>query len=52
MTQTNEAAFETVIETHLLANDYVTVDRGGFDRERAIFPETVLIFIQGTQSKE
>jgi type I restriction enzyme, R subunit len=39
-------------QTHLLANGYVTVDRGGFDRERAIFPETVLIFIHGTQSKE
>jgi type I restriction enzyme, R subunit len=38
MTQTNEAAFETVIETHLLANGYMTVNRDGFDRERAIFP--------------
>ena len=38
----NEAAFETVIEAHLLANGYVTVDRNGFDRERAIFPEPIL----------
>ena len=54
MTQRNEAAFETVIETHLLANGYVTVNRadGGFDRERAIFPETVLAFIRATQPKE
>ena len=52
MSWTNESAFETVIESHLLANGYVTVDRDGFDRERAIFPETVLIFIHGTQSKE
>jgi type I restriction enzyme R subunit len=52
MTQTNEAAFETVIETHLLANGYVTVKRDGFDRERAIFSETVLAFIRATQPKE
>jgi hypothetical protein len=52
MTQTNEAAFETVIETHLLANGYVTVNRDGFDRERAIFPATVLAFIRATQPKE
>src|SRR5215831_538447 len=48
----SEAAFETVIETHLLANGYVAVDRAGFDRERAIFPETVLAFIRATQPKE
>jgi hypothetical protein len=41
MTQTNEAAFETVIEAHLLANGYVTMNRDGFDRERAISSETV-----------
>jgi type I restriction enzyme R subunit len=47
-----EAAFETVIEAHLLTNGYVTVNRDGFDRERAIFPETVLTFIRATQAKE
>jgi type I restriction enzyme R subunit len=53
MTQTNEAAFETVIETYLLAHGgYVPVDRAGFDRERAIFPQTVLAFIRDTQPKE
>jgi type I restriction enzyme, R subunit len=52
MTQTNQAAFETVIETHLLANGYVTVNRDGFDWERAIFSETVLAFIRATQAKE
>lgn len=45
MMHTHEAAFETVIERHLLANGYARVDRDGFDRERAIFPETVLAFI-------
>ena len=48
----SEAAFETVIEAQLLANGDVSVDRDGFDRERAIFPETVLAFIRATQPKE
>ena len=48
----SEAAFETVIEAQLLANGYVAVDRGRFDRERAIFPEPVLAFIRTTQPKE
>src|SRR5712692_6178525 len=48
----SEAAFETVIEAQLLANGYVSVDRDGFDRKRAIFPETVLAFIRETQPKE
>ena len=52
MARHSEAAFETVIEAHLLANGYVPVDRDGFDRERAIFPETVLAFIRETQPKE
>ena len=36
MTQTNEAAFETVIETHRLANCYATM----------------LVFIRATQPKD
>ena len=48
----SEAAFETVIEAHLLANGYVTVKQDSFDRERAVFPETVLAFIRTTQPKE
>ncbi len=48
----SEAAFETVIEAHLLQNGYVPVAREGFDRECAIFPETVLAFIRETQPKE
>ena len=47
----SEAAFETVIEAHLLANGYIALNRDGFDRERAIFPETVLAFIRATQPK-
>lgn len=33
----SEAAFESVIEAHLLARGYGLVSREGFDRERAIF---------------
>jgi len=52
MVRHTEAAFETVIETHLLAHGYISVDRAGFDRERAIFPDTVLAFIRETQPRE
>ena len=45
----SEAAFETVIEAHLLRNGYVPIAREGFDRVRAIFPDTVLNFIRETQ---
>src|SRR6187200_478545 len=48
----SETAFETVIEAHLLANGYIAVDRDGFDRERAIFPMTIIQFIRATQKKE
>ena len=47
-----EKSFETVIETHLLANGYVPIAPDGFDRERAIFPETMLSFIRETQPVE
>ena len=49
MNPTTEAAFETVIEDHLLATGYVPVAGEGFDRQRAIFPATVLAFIRETQ---
>ena len=47
-----EAAFETVIEHHLLGHGYVAVARDGFDRERAIFPSVILGFIKDTQPRE
>ena len=52
MKRTTEAAFETVIEAHVLENGYVSVAGEGFDRERAIFPEMVPTFIRETQPKE
>lgn len=48
----SEGAFETVIEAHFLSNGYVRELEARFDRERAIFPETVLEFIRKTQPKE
>ena len=48
----SKAAIETVIEANLLANGYVSVAAGGFDRDRAIFPDTVLAFIRETQPLE
>ncbi len=48
----SEAAFETVIEGHLLAHGYLPIARDGFDRERAIFPDTTLSFILETQSDQ
>ncbi|NGQ92519.1 type I restriction endonuclease subunit R [Rhodobacter sp. HX-7-19] len=48
----SEGAFETVIEATMLANGAVPEPASGFDRDRAIFPETVLSFIRDTQPKE
>jgi type I restriction enzyme, R subunit len=52
MIQTNEAAFEAVLEMHFLSNGYVFVDRNGFDTEKSIFPNVVLEFIKETQPAE
>ena len=51
-TRHSETAFETVIEAHLLSHGYVKVADAGFDRERAIFPDTVLAFIRDTQPND
>jgi type I restriction enzyme R subunit len=51
MKQTSEAAFETAIESALLADGYMRLDGKGFDRERAIFPDQALAFIRATQAK-
>ena len=52
MKPTGEAAFETVIEAHLLAHGCVAVPGAGFDRERAVFPDAALAFVRETQPKE
>ncbi len=48
----SESAFEFAIDLDLLARGYMAVDKAGFDRERAIFPEVALAFIRETQPKE
>lgn len=48
----SEGAFETVLEATMLANGAAPEPASGFDRDRAIFPETVLSFIRDTQPKE
>ncbi|AEE50064.1 type I restriction endonuclease subunit R [Haliscomenobacter hydrossis] len=52
MQNTNESAFETVIETHLLENGYKPVNKNSYDKTRVIFPQKVLDFIQTTQPRE
>lgn len=49
---TSETAFEKIIEKHLLSNNYQTILSKEFERERAVFPNTVLGFIKATQPKE
>lgn len=52
MNRTSEATFETVLEDNLLQHGYLPIARDGFDRTRAIFPATVLAFLQETQPRE
>ncbi len=47
----SEAAFESVIEQHLLDRGYIRID-SPFDPARAIFPDVVIDFIRETQPKE
>jgi type I restriction enzyme, R subunit len=47
-----EAAFEQVIESHLLSQGYTSLSSKKFNCDRALFPETVIRFIQQTQPKE
>ena len=47
-----EAAFESVIESHLLENGYTAVPPRAYDPVRAIFPDQVLDFIRETQPRE
>lgn len=51
-TNTLEIAFETVIEDYLYNNGYQHIAKEDYDKEKAIFPNTVLKFIKDTQDKE
>lgn len=50
--QTKEIAFENNIEEVLLNAGYVPLSSKSFDKEKAIFPEVFISFIQETQPKE
>ncbi len=52
MTQTKEIAFEAAIETFLLENGFRSISKEHFDRNLAVFPQSVLEFIKSTQIKE
>ena len=45
----SELSYEIVIESHLLAHDYVRLGVEDFDQQRAIFGEAILSFIRETQ---
>lgn len=47
-----EAAFESIIEVHLLTDGYTAIAPTAYDLERAIFPEIALTFIRTSQPKE
>lgn len=52
MSRHTEAAFESVIESHLLANGYTAVHPREYDASRVIFSRQVLDFIRETQPRE
>ena len=47
----SEAAFESVIEQHLLDHGYIQV-KSKFDPARALFPDEAIAFIRATQPQE
>jgi hypothetical protein len=47
-TKITKCAFEIAIEHRLLDHGFISVNPGDFERQRAIFPETVLSFIRET----
>lgn len=51
-TQTKEISFEKSIEEVLLANGYISLTSTTYDKEKGIFPEPLIAFIQATQPKE
>jgi len=51
-TRHNEASFESVIEAHLLANDYEFIAPTTFHTGHALVPEVALAFIRSSQPKE
>jgi type I restriction enzyme R subunit len=48
----NEISFETIIENYFLEDNYHSIDKSLFNKEKAIFQKVVLDFIRNTQPKE
>ena len=48
----NEASFESVIESHLLATGFESIGPSTYDLGHVLFPEIALIFIRTSQPKE
>ena len=46
-----EQTFESEIEAHLLAHGYASASSNDFDREKALFTQQVIDFVQATQPK-
>jgi len=46
-----EQTFEAEIEAHLLAHGYESATSNDFDRDKALFPQLVVEFVQTTQPK-
>jgi type I restriction enzyme R subunit len=49
--QKNEYAFESYVEQMLNSNDWITLDKLNWDKERAIFADQVVDFIMKSQPK-
>ena len=49
MSQTNEQAFESYVETILSRSGWQSGDRAEWDVERALFPARIFAFLQATQ---
>ena len=47
-----EAAFESIIEAHLLTDGYTAIAPSAYDFERALFPDITLAFIRTSPPKE
>ena len=47
----SEKRFETDIETYLLSHEYVSIPRSEFNKEDALFTDTLIKFIEESQPK-
>lgn len=46
-----EQTFEAEIEAHPLAHGYESASSNDFDRDKALFPQLIIEFVQATQPK-